>query len=122
MLILSVIHPTACLVFSDYNLATIHCTGLYYITLHWIKACIAPCWQTVTYDIEICGMLTSSGIKTDDELHQRQTNMQVQCMTEPEVIKSHVFNSTILTLYLPNRNSAKMFEIVVECVCTAAAR
>ncbi len=72
------------------------------------------------YEIEICGMLTSSGTKTDDKLHQRQTNWR--CMTEPEVIKSQVFNSTILTLYLPHRNSVKMFEIVVECVCIAAAR
>lgn len=32
-------------------------------------------------------MLTSSGIKTDDELQTCQTNMQVHCMTEQEVIK-----------------------------------
>lgn len=95
--------------------------ALYCITLHKGMHCPLLANNHI-YEIEICGMLTSSGTKTDDELHQRQTNLQVQCMTEPEVIKSQVFNSTILTLDLPHRNSVKMFEIVVECVCIAATR
>jgi len=116
----SVIDPTACLVFSDYKLATMHCTGSHYIALDKGMHCPLLANNHV-YEIQICGMLTSSGIKTDDELQGCQTNMQVHCMTEHKVIKYLICSTLQFVHYIyPHRNSAKMLEIVVECICISA--